>query len=156
MSARVLRIAAAVAVDADGRLLLVRKTGTDAFMQPGGKLEPGEDGAACLVRELEEELGMVLPVDALTPIGRFTAPAANEAGFSVDCDVFAVPAPVRILVQAELAEAAWFDRAGLDGLVAAGRLAPLTRDNLDVFLRAAAGGPGDARRDPGDSRRPSR
>lgn len=133
-SERVLRIAAAVVVDSGGRMLLVRKAGTDAFMQPGGKLEPGEDGAACLVRELAEELGLVIAAGELEPLGRFAAEAANEAGFTVDCDVFRVPAPARIAVQAELAEAGWFDAAALRGLAARGRLAPLTRDHLAAFV----------------------
>lgn len=136
MTARVLRIAAAVMLDAEGRLLLVRKRGTEAFMQPGGKLEAGEDGATCLVRELAEELGMVVAVGVLAPLGRFSAPAANEPGFRVDCDVFRVPAPASIEVRAELAEARWVDRAALDEFAAAGRLAPLTRDNLGRFLDA--------------------
>jgi 8-oxo-dGTP diphosphatase len=32
---------------------------------PGGKLEPGETAAACLVREIEEELGCTIQVGAL-------------------------------------------------------------------------------------------
>ncbi len=151
---RVLRIAAAVIVDADGRLLVVRKTGTTAFMQPGGKLESGETGAECLVRELEEELALRIDVAALEPLGRFAADAANEAGWTVDCEVFrwadfetparvslvgeAAERPARdrpaITVQAEIAEARWASRPELLELSAAGRLAPLTRDNLDQFL----------------------
>jgi len=36
---RIIRIAAAVLIGPDGRTLLVRKRGTEAFMQPGGKIE---------------------------------------------------------------------------------------------------------------------
>lgn len=35
---------------------------------PGGKIEPGEPPEAALVRELREELGIAVAVDALTPI----------------------------------------------------------------------------------------
>jgi len=141
-----LRIAAAVILDDAGRLLVVRKSGTDAFMQPGGKLEPGESAAECLARELHEELAIVVSVSELEPVGRYIAAAANEAGWSVDCDVFrwsgfetppeAAPQPAEIRVQAELAEARWASAADLDALAAEGRLAPLTRDNLTAFLGA--------------------
>jgi len=134
---RVLRIAAAVIV-ADGRMLLVRKRGTASFMQPGGKLEPGESGAECLVRELEEELALGIPVESLLPLGRFAAPAANEPDHAVDCDVYRVPPAAlvgqRPVVQAELAELRWSDGDELARLAATGRLAPLTRDHLARFL----------------------
>ncbi len=139
-ASRVLRIAAAVILDADGRILLVRKTGTDAFMQPGGKLEPGESAAECLVRELHEELALEVAVADLEPIGRFAADAANEAGWTVDCDVFRVGGLDTSLrdyssrVMAEIAEARWAPRAELDALAEAGLLAPLARDNLELFL----------------------
>ena len=133
----VLRIAASVIV-VEGRMLLVRKRGTEAFMQPGGKLEPGESGAECLVRELEEELGLRIPVAVLAPLGRFGAPAANEPDHVVDCDVYRVPAAALdgqpLAVQAELEELRWSDAADLAALAAAGRLAPLTRDHLAQFL----------------------
>ena len=54
----VIRIVAAVVADERGRLLLVRKRGTTAFMQPGGKLEPGESPVDALAREIREELGV--------------------------------------------------------------------------------------------------
>ncbi|HEX3283446.1 MAG TPA: hypothetical protein VHT50_02015 [Mycobacterium sp.] len=37
----VIRVAAAVIRDARGRMLVVRKRRTAAFMQPGGKIMPG-------------------------------------------------------------------------------------------------------------------
>jgi 8-oxo-dGTP diphosphatase len=69
-------IVAALLVGKDDRLLLVRKRGTNAFMQPGGKIEPRETPIVALLRELHEELGLVIPPDAARHLGRFVAPAA--------------------------------------------------------------------------------
>ncbi|WP_316311915.1 NUDIX hydrolase, partial [Clavibacter michiganensis] len=68
---RRIRVSAAVITDADGRLLVVRKAGTTAFMQPGGKPEPGEHPAETLARELAEEIGVRVAPDALEPLGEF-------------------------------------------------------------------------------------
>ena len=43
MRSRVISVVAAVIRDDSGRVLLVRKRGTTAFMQPGGKRDTGED-----------------------------------------------------------------------------------------------------------------
>lgn len=46
MSERTISIVAALIRDDAGRLLLVRKRGTLAFMQPGGKRDAGESDVA--------------------------------------------------------------------------------------------------------------
>lgn len=54
-------VVAAVIIEGGRVLLSQRKTGTHlagAWEFPGGKVEPGEDPRAALVRELEEELGI--------------------------------------------------------------------------------------------------
>jgi 8-oxo-dGTP diphosphatase len=125
----VIVIVASVIVDADGRLLLVRKRGTDSFMQAGGKPDPGEAPRDALVRELHEELGLVVDPVALHALGRFHAPAANESGWVVDAEVFRVPASVAhssAVASAEIEELAWVTRAEAASM----RIAPLTSDVL--------------------------
>ena len=46
-----LKISCAAIVDEAGRTLLVRKANTDFYMQPGGKIEPGELPIDALKRE---------------------------------------------------------------------------------------------------------
>ena len=103
----VIVIVAAVIVDADGRLLLVRKRGTERFMQAGGKIDAGETPAVALMRELHEELLLVVGPDDLDYLGRFHAPAANEAGYVVDAEVFFVSVQGEAVASAEIDELVW-------------------------------------------------
>lgn len=124
---RGIRVSAAVIVDAEGRLLLVRKAGTTAFMQPGGKPERGETPAETLSRELGEELGIVIAPEDLRPLGEFTADAANEPGFLVIADVFIADIGTQHpVVGAEIDELRWIARADADSL----EIAPLARENF--------------------------
>jgi len=75
---RPLKISCAAIVDDDGRTLLVRKANTDFYMQPGGKIEPGETPLAALKRELMEELGVAVPDAQMRYLGTFSEVAANE------------------------------------------------------------------------------
>ncbi|MFJ9540984.1 NUDIX hydrolase [Streptomyces sp. NPDC101225] len=58
------RLAAAVVMDDDGRVLLVRRSETEKFLPrvwgvPCGKLEPGESARDGALRELKEETGLL-------------------------------------------------------------------------------------------------
>ncbi|MCI5073496.1 MAG: NUDIX domain-containing protein [Oricola sp.] len=121
-----IRIAAAILTRRDTTMLVVRKRGTHAFMQPGGKIEPGEEPAVALCRELAEELGLTVTPDELFHVGRFDAPAANEPGHVVDAEVFSLRTDASIEPRAEIDEAVWIDPASPADL----HYAPLTRDHL--------------------------
>jgi 8-oxo-dGTP diphosphatase len=102
-----LTISASCLFDDNGRLLLVRKRNTHAFMLPGGKTEPGEDAITALQRELEEELNLRLPAQALTHLGQFHAPAANEADTWIEATLFSARLPHSVKPAAELEELRW-------------------------------------------------
>jgi 8-oxo-dGTP diphosphatase len=119
-------VVAALIRDAAGRVLLVRKRGTTAFMQPGGKPDSGEDDITALAREIDEELGCGLVSDSIRPLGEFDAISANEPGFRVRAALYEVEAIGKIAPKAEIEEMAWVNPA----LPVEIMLAPLTRDHV--------------------------
>ena len=121
---KIIRIAAALVCRPDGHTLLVRKRGTSAYMQPGGKIEPNETPLTALLRELREELALHLAPKDLSYVGAFSAPAANESGYVVHAEVFRVDIESAVTPAAEIEEIVWIDPASPTGL----NLAPLTRD----------------------------
>jgi 8-oxo-dGTP diphosphatase len=122
-----IHVSAAVITDAAGRVLVVRKHGTTRFMQPGGKPEAGETPAETLLRELHEELGLMLAEGDLLPLGRFVSAAANEPGHRVIADAFSATIdPTTVSVQAELEELRWITPDDVPGLP----MAPLSLEHL--------------------------
>jgi 8-oxo-dGTP diphosphatase len=104
-------VSAVCVFDADGRLLTVRKSGTDKFMHPGGKPEAGETAAEAASRELEEEVGIVLAPERLKLLGTWLADAANEAATQIEATVFTAPGVWSARPSAEIAEIRWLDLA---------------------------------------------
>jgi 8-oxo-dGTP diphosphatase len=72
VSAKIVLVAACAMIDADGRVLLAErpegKTMAGLWEFPGGKVEPGERPEQTLIRELNEELDVVVDEECLAPL----------------------------------------------------------------------------------------
>jgi 8-oxo-dGTP diphosphatase len=72
LSVKVVLVAACALVDADGRVLIAQrpegKSMAGLWEFPGGKVDPGERPEDALIRELKEELGIVVKEACLAPL----------------------------------------------------------------------------------------
>ncbi|MFJ9692555.1 NUDIX domain-containing protein [Kitasatospora sp. NPDC101183] len=112
--------ASVVVVDADGRVLLQRRTDNGMWALPGGVMELGESIAGCAVRETFEETGVRVEVTGI--VGTYTNPGhvlAYDDGevrqeFSI-C-LLARPLGGEPRPSDESFEVAWFTPEESDGL----------------------------------------
>lgn len=69
---KLLLVAACVLVDTDGRVLITQRPAgkpmAGLWEFPGGKMESGETPESCLIRELDEELGLDVTASCLAPL----------------------------------------------------------------------------------------
>ncbi|MGK9039107.1 NUDIX domain-containing protein [Rhizobium sp. SA279] len=130
---REILIAAAVLLNERRQMLVVRKRGTTQFMQPGGKIDPGETPEQALQRELAEEIGLTLPENAARYEGVFREEAANETGADVVAHTFIARLHADVAPQAEIEEVRWLDLDRHTGIT----IARLTETQMLPLARAA-------------------
>ena len=72
MSVKLVLVAACALVDADGRVLIAQRPAgrpmAGSWEFPGGKVEAGERPEDTLIRELKEELGIIVDKACLAPL----------------------------------------------------------------------------------------
>jgi ADP-ribose pyrophosphatase YjhB (NUDIX family) len=126
-NAAVVRAVGAIVVDDAGRLLMIQRAqdpGAGAWSLPGGRVEPGEDDATALRREMREETGLDVEVGEL--VG-----SVERAGAGV---VFAISDyRCRIvggtpMAGSDAAAIGWFAPADLDRLPLVSLLADTLRE----------------------------
>lgn len=129
----VIRVSAVVVRRADGRVLTVRKAGTGMFMFPGGKPDDDESALQTALRELREEMGLVVGPSDLRHLGAWETAAANEPGHLLRAEVFELAAgqagTLAPVPTAEIEQLCWMDPArpqAPDGH----QVAPLLREVL--------------------------
>ena len=125
----VITVAAAVILNDQNQLLLVRKKNTQYFMQVGGKLERNEAPEKTMLREIVEEISTSAQIQQF--IGRFETLAANEAGYQLVSYVYQVNLDQTPKMDAEIAEMKWIDLDDNQTL-----LAPLTKEVVIPWCRA--------------------
>src|SRR6478735_1015924 len=94
------------AIIRDGRCLVAQRGPTMSLAGkwefPGGKVEPGEEPRAALVREIDEELGLQISAGDL--LGSGSAPVGGRV---VELDVYAATILSGTLVLLEHAQVSW-------------------------------------------------
>jgi 8-oxo-dGTP diphosphatase len=72
VSVKLVLVAACALIDADGRVLIAQRPQGKAMAGlwefPGGKVETGERPEQSLIRELKEELGIIVKEECLAPL----------------------------------------------------------------------------------------
>ena len=115
----------AVVHDAAGRLLVVRRgrpPHAGLWSIPGGRVEPGEDDAAAVVRELAEETGLAVRVGELLGV----VDLGTEAGSTIVVHDYRCTVVGGTLAAGDdAAAAAWVTAAELRALPTTPRLLPL-------------------------------
>lgn len=105
------------------RILLAKSHGKDKYYIPGGKRELGETDEQALLREIQEELNVLLDPRTLQFIGVFEAQAHGQpAGVVVKMTCYAGAYSGELQASAEIEALKWFTYAEKDQVVGVDKL----------------------------------
>jgi 8-oxo-dGTP diphosphatase len=116
VAGRRIRCVGAVVHDDRGRLLLVRRANPPAqglWSIPGGRVEPGEDDATAVVREVAEETGLDVVPERL--VGSVERDGLDGDLYVIE-DFLCRVVGGRLVAGDDASDAGWFTAAALDEL----------------------------------------
>ncbi len=98
-----------------GRILCARPSGKDVFYIPGGKREGAESDLETLVREIEEELTVLLDPETVAHVGTYEAGAPGPPeGVVVRMACYTAECRGELTPSSEIEEMAWFSYSDRD------------------------------------------
>ncbi|WP_431031390.1 NUDIX domain-containing protein [Plantibacter sp. RU18] len=117
----------------DERFLLARQRDTELWSLIGGGIEPGEEPAHAVQREVEEELGLTPIVGPIVGAYggadlRSVYPNGDEVSYVTIAYACELPHAAFELEQAELIEVAWYDLSVISALPRHGWIDRVLRD----------------------------
>jgi len=116
------------------RLLVARNAGRERFYLPGGKREPGESDLDTLVRELEEELTVLVDPGTAAYVGTFEALAdARTDGLVVRLTCYTASHTGPFAPSREIDEITWVTSAHGDQVSAVDRLVLVHLRDADLI-----------------------
>ncbi len=92
----------------ENRILLAFSKNKEAWYLPGGKIDAGETPAQGLVREIKEELSIVINPQLLHFYCHVTAPAYGEEQYTMEQECFLYPLKERAVANSEIAAIRYF------------------------------------------------
>jgi 8-oxo-dGTP diphosphatase len=93
----------------NGRILCARPRGRDTFYVPGGKREGSESDLQTLLREISEELTVVLQPETVAHVGTYEADQPDGATVRMSC--YTGEYTGTLTASGEIDELAWFSYA---------------------------------------------
>lgn len=107
----------------DNRILLTKSYGKNKYYIPGGKRERGETDEQALLREIQEELTVLIDKSSLQLLGIFEAQAHGQpAGVLVKMTCYVGAYQGELQANSEIEQMKWFSYAEKDQVVGVDQL----------------------------------
>ncbi len=101
----------------NGRILCARPRGKDVFYPPGGKREGAESDVETLLREIKEELSVLLDPGTVAYVGTYEAGVPERpAGTIARMACYTAEYEGELTPSSEIEEMAWFSYADRDSV----------------------------------------